>query len=276
MNQLDGVRTVHKNQLFKNNPDLEVLESSYKVNPFSYSSDGINQKCLDTIKQPCHTLEAVKLIEHDFKFTLGGLAKELFGDNIVYRWVDAYFPFTQPSWELEIYHNGKWIEVMGSGIMRHEILQNAGVENSIGYAFGLGLERLAMILYDIPDIRLFWSKDSGFLSQFDESAVKQNKFKAISQYPQCTNDISFWLPENCEIDNFALNDFYDLARNIGGDIIEQITVVDKFKHPKTGRNSLCLRIIYRHMEKTLTQEEVNRIHEEIGRTAESTLNVVIR
>lgn len=50
--------------------------------------------------------------------------------------------------------------------MRQEILQNAGVEERIGWAFGLGLERLAMTLYDIPDIRLFWSMDTGFLNQF--------------------------------------------------------------------------------------------------------------
>lgn len=50
--------------------------------------------------------------------------------------------------------------------MRQEILQKSGVGERIGWAFGLGLERLAMCLYDIPDIRLFWSQDSGFLNQF--------------------------------------------------------------------------------------------------------------
>lgn len=58
------------------------------------------------------------------------------------------------------------MEVLGCGIMRQEILKNTGVTDRIGWAFGLGLERLAMCLYDIPDIRLFWSTDSGFLNQF--------------------------------------------------------------------------------------------------------------
>ena len=58
--------------------------------------------------------------------------------------------------------------------MRNEILDKAAVFSSIGYAFGMGLERLAMILYEIPDIRLFWSNDSGFLNQFNENELNKN------------------------------------------------------------------------------------------------------
>lgn len=168
------------------------------------------------------------------------------------------------------------MEVLGCGIMRNEILLNSGVSNSIGFAFGLGLERLAMILFDIPDIRLFWSNDSGFLSQFNEDDNGHYKYKAISSFPQCTNDLSFWLPEGMQIEDFSPNDFYDIARGIGGDMIEQITLVDKFKHPKTGKSSLCFKIVYRHMERTLTQAEVNDIHDKIAKAASEGFNVVIR
>lgn len=161
--------------------------------------------------------------------------------------------------------------------MRNEILHRAGVFNSIGYAFGLGLERLAMIMYEIPDIRLFWSNDSGFLSQFDETELeKLVKFKAISQFPQCINDLSFWLPAEIPLDAFSDNDFYDLVRDIGGDIVEQVTLQDKFTHPKTGRNSLCFRIIYRHMERTMTKEEANEIHAKIGQELVDKYNVALR
>jgi phenylalanyl-tRNA synthetase alpha chain len=178
---------------------------------------------------------------------------------------------------LEIHHNGKWIEILGCGVMRNEILANAGVYNSIGYAFGLGLERLAMILYEIPDIRLFWSEDSGFLNQFNEADIDKNiKYKAVSQYPQCTNDLSFWLPADLPLDVFSVNDFYDLVRDIAGDIVEQVTLHDKFSHPKTGRNSLCFRIVYRHMERTLTQKEVNTIHAEIAKQVVNKYRVTIR
>lgn len=96
--------------------------------------------------------------------------------DIKYRWVDQYFPFTHPSWELEVFYNDKWLEVLGCGIIRHEILQKAGTSERIGWAFGLGLERLAMCLYSIPDIRLFWSTDSGFLNQF----ITQDVYKKIT------------------------------------------------------------------------------------------------
>lgn len=107
--------------------------------------------------------------------------------------------------------------------MRNEILENSGVRNTIGWAFGVGLERLTMVLYDIPDIRLFWSRDSGFLNQFKEADFgKQFKYKAVSQYPQCANDLSFWLPHTQSIAEFSCNDFYDLVRDVAGDIVEQV------------------------------------------------------
>lgn len=275
--QLDAVRLISQDKLFGNNLDLHIFESSYKVNPSSFSPINSSSKCIDQSKQPCHTLEAVKLTEHELKTILLGLAKDLFGNNIEHRWIDTYFPFTQPSWELEIYYKGNWMEVLGCGIMRHEILESCGVTNSIGYAFGLGLERLAMVLFDIPDIRLFWSNDTGFLHQFNESNLyKLNKYKPVSVYPQCKNDLSFWLPENQDIDSFSANDFYDIVRNVGGDIVEQISLVDKFKHPKTGKSSLCFRIVYRHMERTLTQAEVNEIHSKIAQSCVEQLAVTIR
>lgn len=274
---MDAVRTLHRDKLFKNNDDLEIFEMSFKTNPNSFKPIKSSIKCIDQSKQPCHTMEAVKLMEHEFKTVLLGLAQHLLGIDIEYRWVDTYFPFTQPSWELEIYHKGEWMEVLGSGIMRQEILDAAGVSNSIGWAFGVGLERLTMILYDIPDIRLFWSNDSGFLNQFrSEDFGKQTKYKAVSLYPQCSNDLSFWLPDGQSMDEFAVNDFYDLVREIAGDVAEQVSVIDRFTHPKTGRSSLCFRIVYRHMERTLTQAEVNEIHDAIKAATVDTYKVVIR
>ncbi len=69
------------------------------------------------------------------------------------RAVDAYFPFTEPSFEMEIFFRGEWLEVLGCGVMQQSILDDNGQPGNKGWAFGLGLERLAMVLFDIPDIR---------------------------------------------------------------------------------------------------------------------------
>ena len=67
--------------------------------------------------------------------------------------MDAYFPFTEPSYELEIYFNDEWLEVLGCGVTQQSILDDNGNKENVAWAFGLGLERLAMVLFEIPDIR---------------------------------------------------------------------------------------------------------------------------
>ncbi|XP_075985685.1 phenylalanyl-tRNA synthetase, mitochondrial [Anticarsia gemmatalis] len=271
--QVDAVRSQRKDELFHDKPDLEIFEPTFDPNnPFAFPNS-----IDDPMKQSCHTLEATKLMEAQLKNHLIGLVKCLFGKNIKHRWVEAYFPFTHPSWELEIYYENDWLEVLGCGIVRNEILASAGPNNSIAYAFGLGLERLAMALYKIPDIRLMWSTDSGFRSQFENVDLNAKiKYKPVSSYPQCKNDMSFWLPPNLTIDTFMNNDFYDLVRDIGGDIIEQVKLKDKFVHPKSKKHSLCYSIVYRHLERTLTQGEVNQVHKEIEKAVVDNYNVVIR
>ena len=76
-----------------------------------------------------------------------------------------------------------------------------------------------MILFGIPDIRLFWSEDPRFLSQF--SPGKITTFKPYSKYPPCYKDISFWLPEN----GLHENDFCDTVRDISGDLVEDVKLV---------------------------------------------------
>lgn len=71
-------------------------------------------------------------------------------------------------------------------------MANALQGHKHGWAFGLGLERLAMVLFDIPDIRLFWSEDDRFSSQFQDGKI--TKFVPYSKFPMCYKDVSFWLP----------------------------------------------------------------------------------
>lgn len=90
-----------------------------------------------------------------------------------------------------------------------------GAEQKIGWAFGIGLERLAMRLFNIPDIRLFWSEDPRFLSQFEGNQIVQ--FKPFSKYPPTYKDVAFWLP-----DNFSPNNLFDVVRGVAGDIVEKV------------------------------------------------------
>lgn len=260
--QVDGVRICTEDEIFKN------VNGAKDLKFFDLQGEETTEK------QGCHSLESVKLLEHELKSTLTGLAKTMFGKDVQYRWIDQYFPFTHPSWELEIFHDNKWLEMLGCGIIRQSILEKAGAGNRIGWAFGMGLERLAMCLYNIPDIRLFWSTDPGFLNQFKvDDAYTPITYKPISIYPHCKNDISFWLPED---GSYEPQHFYDIVREIGGDIVEQVILIDVFTHPTSKRISHCYRIMYRHMERTLVKEEVNTVHFEISKTIAERLNVKIR
>lgn len=78
---------IHGDKLFKNNPELELFEIDFKKN--ENSGIGSSEKCIDQVKQPCHTVEAVKLVEYEMKSVLEGLVKNLFGSKIKYRWVSS-------------------------------------------------------------------------------------------------------------------------------------------------------------------------------------------
>jgi phenylalanyl-tRNA synthetase alpha chain len=185
------------------------------------------------------------------------------------RWVEAYFPFTSPSWELEVFWQGDWLEVLGCGIIQQDILKNSGVPDRIAWAFGLGLERIAMLLFNIPDIRLFWSRDPRFLSQF--TAGKITRFESFSKYPACYKDVAFWLRSSTTSGGSAAggampfheNDIMEIVRDTAGDLVEDVRLVDEFTHPKTSRKSLCYRINYRSLERTLTNDEVNSLHKQV-------------
>ena len=74
------------------------------------------------------------------------------------------------------------MEVLGCGVTEQEILKRNGKPNKVAWAFGLGLERLAMVLFDIPDIRLFWSNDERFTSQVFHGYVQLASFNAVSSF----------------------------------------------------------------------------------------------
>ncbi|XP_057970094.1 phenylalanine--tRNA ligase, chloroplastic/mitochondrial isoform X2 [Malania oleifera] len=213
-------------------------------------------------------MEPTSYAAGDLKKCLEGLARHLFG-AVEMRWIDTYFPFTNPSFELEIYFQEKWLEVLGCGVTEQEILKRSGKMNNVAWAFGLGLERLAMVLFEIPDIRLFWSTDERFSSQFSKGQLGI-KFKPFSKYPPCYKDMSFWINKS-----FTENNLCEIVRGVAGDLVEEVTLIDDFTNEK-GMTSHCYRIAYRSMERSLTDEEINEFQWNVRERVQNKLNVVLR
>ena len=131
-----------------------------------------------------HQVEGLYIAEKvsfaDMKATLLHFAREMYGEDTRIRLRPSYFPFTEPSaemdiwWGLETEHDHRitkgtgWLEILGCGMVDPAVLENCGIdpERYTGYAFGMGIERQAMLLYNITDIRLMFENDVRFLRQF--------------------------------------------------------------------------------------------------------------
>eukprot|EP00753_Platysulcus_tardus_P005004 PLAT12830.2.p1 GENE.PLAT12830.2~~PLAT12830.2.p1 ORF type:complete len:413 (-),score=131.97 PLAT12830.2:136-1344(-) len=247
----------------------EIDSSHY---PVFHQMEGVRVFTPDELDVPTSDsarAHAVRVVEADLKGSLEGMVDSLFGP-VEKRWVDAYFPFTDPSYELEIFFEGDWLEVLGCGVMQQQILRNCGFGEQLGWAFGLGLERLAMVLFGIPDVRLFWSEDERFHSQFKKDEVV--RFKPYSKYPPCLKDVTFWVPPT----DFHENDLFTLIQGIAGDIVERVHLIDSFDHPKRKQESRCYRITYRHMDRSLTNEEIDVLQDRVRQLMQDDLKLELR
>ena len=131
-----------------------------------------------------HQMEGLVIDKHitmgDLKGTLVAVARKLFGEDHEIRLRPSYFPFTEPSVEVDVSWNAvtpdmnpediEWIEVLGAGMVHPNVLRMAGVDPEVygGFAFGLGPDRFAMLKYGVEDIRNFYLNDVRFLTQFDQ------------------------------------------------------------------------------------------------------------
>ncbi|EIW85189.1 phenylalanyl-tRNA synthetase [Coniophora puteana RWD-64-598 SS2] len=224
--------------------------------------------------QPEHDPAHAVALAENLKLSLNGLLLKLFGgranlggdaeggEPLRVRWVETTFPWTAPSFEAEVLFRGEWLEILGCGVVRQKTLENANVPDKLAWAFGLGLERIAMILYSIPDIRLFWSDDPRFAAQFAQGEI--SAFRPYSRYPACYKDVSFWRPDVAGGTRaMHENDFCDLVRDVAGDLVEDVTLTDEFEHPTTKRQSVCYRINYRSMDRSLSNDETNALHAKV-------------
>lgn len=104
----------------------------------------------------------------DLKGTLEYFFEKFFGEKIITRFRPSYFPFVEPGVEVDVFTKGKWMEVLGAGMVHPKVLSSVGIDPDKykGFAFGVGLDRFAMIKYGIPDVRMLYQPDLRVLNQF--------------------------------------------------------------------------------------------------------------
>ncbi len=110
-----------------------------------------------------------KITLADLKGVMEVFFQRFFGDkDIKFRFRPSYFPFVEPGVEVDMKYRGKWMEIAGAGMVHPKVLENAKIDSREwqGFAFGMGIDRLATIKYKIDDIRLFYSGDLRFIKQF--------------------------------------------------------------------------------------------------------------
>ena len=241
-----------------------------------YRKDEIDRQHMNVFHQMdgwylCRKEDRVITI-NDLQEVLVEIARAIFGEDIKYRFNVDEFPYTDPSIEMEIRISERWVEVLGAGVVRREVLKNLGVnpEEYNGWAFGFGLERLAITSMDLPDIRLLWSQDERVKTQLKLG----NKYKEVSKFPPITRDISFIVNKN-----FVPNDYFDLIRDLGGDLVEEVRLLDKYSNPeKFGADKLSYtyRIVYRSNDRTLLSSEVDEIQKKIYSETAEQFNAELR
>ena len=224
----------------------ELLTKGLKS--FLVTGDVYRKDEIDACHYPIfHQMEMLTLIddnldpEDEIKSLLKGLVEYLF-PNCEYRFNDDYFPFTHPSFEIEVKYNNKWMEILGCGVVHPKILENNGILNQKAIACGFGLDRLVMIFSNIPDIRYLWSTHEKFLNQYANG--KLNTFQTYSILPSQTRDISFYI-SNLEGDKWLdENDFFELVRDNTNDMTEEVKLIDCFYNKKLGKYSRTYRLTY--------------------------------
>ena len=154
---------------------VQVRGMLEKEPPFAFISGGkVYRKDDDATHLPMfHQIEGMYVDKNvsfaNLKDLIYKIIQALFGEQVEIRFRPSYFPFTEPSAEVDILSNdGKWLEILGCGIVNPIVLQNCKIDSKkySGFAFGLGIERIAMLKFEVKDIRDFYKSNLDFLNQF--------------------------------------------------------------------------------------------------------------
>ncbi len=206
----------------------------------------------------------------NLKVALSSIVESVFGKDTEYRFLEDTFPYTHPSLQIEAKVHGDWVELMGGGMPKVSVLETLGLTGYNGWAFGFGLERLAILGMKLPDIRLLWSDDERVKKQLKLG----NEFVQVSKYPPVVRDISFVVSSD-----FIPNNYFDLVRDVLGDMAEQVEQVDKYENAEklgAGKVSYAYRVTYRSLDRTLTNDEVNALHAKLEKATVENFSAKIR
>jgi phenylalanyl-tRNA synthetase alpha chain len=164
-----------KNVLRTHTSPVQIRSMLESKPPIAFTSAGkVYRKDDDATHLPMfHQVEGIYIDEvvtfANLKDIIHQILHKLFGDNVEIRFRPSYFPFTEPSAEVDILsEKGKWLEILGCGIVNPVVLKNCKIDPNkfSGLAFGLGVERIAMLKYGVDDIREFYKSNLDFLTQF--------------------------------------------------------------------------------------------------------------
>lgn len=214
------------------------------------------------------------LVQSDLESILWEASRALFGEQVKGEFRVDHFPYTDPSVEMNIAWDDQWVEILGAGIVHPAVLTNLGLDPEIynGWAFGFGADRLAMIKMHIPDIRLLRSEDERVTRQL---ADIEHTYQPVSKYPAALRDISFVVNDAC----FNLNRCYEIMREADSGMLEEVVLIDQYTDTQRfgeGRTSYTFRMTYRHLEKTLTGEDIDTVHADIAHRIVAEFGATIR
>ncbi len=155
--------------------NMQLHATEWKKPPLRvmYFGECYRNEATDATHEVAFTQLECLVIDEDINFAnllsiLDMFIIRLFGKEIKYRFRPHVFPFTEPSIEVDIWHNGEWLELLGAGMVHPKVLENMKIDTKRyhGLAFGMGIDRLAKMKWGIEDLRLFRANKLQFLNQF--------------------------------------------------------------------------------------------------------------
>jgi len=277
----------------------EKLYQTWEVKVLSYWKVYRVDNLDKTHHQVFHQIDGFKIVEKSKEIITQDTLKEvltqtiqaIFGTDVKIRFSEDNFPYTVESLEAEVFYDWEWLEVLGAGIINPEVFKMLWIdpEKYNWWAFWFGIERLAMLLKWVPDIRIFWSNDPRITKQWWE---KDKKFEEVSKYPPVYKDVSFIVPKDRFIKDeeetkkkwtIQVKDehhFWEISNVIRDamwekqDLVEEVIITDIYENDKKfweNRKSVTIKIKFRSFERTLTNEEINKVYFKIRDMIESRL-----